>query len=117
MAGTGDASNWCGAVGDADLSKRRRARRTVRRDGRVATFRRGGALRGVAPHGSGLSRRRARRVLALIDTVHGRYLLVTKPNLDCARWTTVLPGTERATRNAVAELLAEAQPRQESWLS
>jgi len=77
----------------------------------------GGALRGVAPHGSGLSRRRARRVLALIDTVHGRYLLVTKPNLDCARWTTVLPGTERATRNAVAELLAEAQPRQESWLS
>lgn len=68
-------------------------------------------------HGSGPSRRRARRVLALIDTTRGRYLLVTKPSADRAHWTTVLPATERATRQAVAELLAEAQSRRESWLS
>jgi len=68
-------------------------------------------------YGSGPSRHRARRVLALIDIAQGRYLLVTKPNPDRVRWTTVLPATERATRSAVAELLSEAQPRQESWLS
>lgn len=68
-------------------------------------------------HGSGTGRRRAKRVLALIDTARGRYLLVTKVSPDRIRWTTVLPATQRATRTAVAELLAEARPRQESWLS
>ncbi len=68
-------------------------------------------------YGSGTDRCRAARVLALIETALGRYLLVTKISHDRTQWTTVLPAAERTTHQAVDELLAEAQTRQQSWLS
>lgn len=57
---------------------------------------------------SGRGTRRAERVVAFHDTVHGRYLYLTRPSADGQVWATVTPADNRALASAVWELLAEA---------
>ena len=53
-------------------------------------------------------RRRAPRVVGLVDTGHGRYVVSEHRCADATSWTTWAPATRHAVHRAVAELLTGA---------
>lgn len=65
----------------------------------------GSAQIGAAARSHG-PRKRAPRVVALLDTDEGRYLVVEKRSRDRQSWTTYVPATPARVHAAVQELLA-----------
>lgn len=72
---------------------------------RALTTAHGSAQIGAAARSNG-PRRRAPRVVALLDTDEGRYLVVEKRSRDQQAWTTYVPATPARVHAAVQELLA-----------